>query len=257
MCEYTESTPNLCFVCYGAQGSGKTYYIKRWLEENKLKYAIYTPETNYTDWKGKEKYIVKDGDFSRISKFRNIAIVLDDMEGLTRHEQEVTDLFLQSRHRGTPGVIVSHSPRGINNQIRMNIARVVIMSINTAEMFKHVKQIYSIEEPIELFKLEYGYIEYDIRKRNVKYFDKNDKDVTEIFVNNIEKVKEKAENQAKKKTIINPRMIELIKYKDTLCLTHNQEKTVKELLEREYERMGASIKFTRTCYDKSLFNFIL
>ena len=243
----TEDFPAQHFIIYGTTGSGKTYYIKRWLKEKNMSFMVYTPETHYVEWKGSEKFIVRDNDFTKIDQVKNKVVILDDMESLTRHEQEVVNLFLQGRHRKLIGIIVAHSPKTINNQIRQNSARLVIMSTNTMEMFKHVKELYGITDSIELFKEEYGYIEYDIRKRIVKYFDKDNNDVTNKFLSEIEKLKVNNQSNRRKQGILNPRMLELIKFKDVEILSYPDEIKVKTLLEQEFTDLGHPLCIKMNC----------
>lgn len=221
----------------GTSGGGKTYWIKRFIKNMNMNYIVYAKD--FKEWKDDKPKCVTNMDFNLISKSKNLIVVLDDIEELIRSEENVINLWTAGRHEGMIGVIVGHSCKSANNKVRQNTSQVIIMSRNTAETFKDVKDTFGITDPIENFKEPYGYISYDCFNRTIKYYDKDSNDITSRFISLI--AQNNKQNNNNRKKIMNTRMLELIKFKDTEVLSYPDERKVKMLLEQEFTDLGKPV----------------
>ena len=226
--------PNQHIVLYGASGSGKTRYIKNYLKTNNIEnYVVFVKDEK--EWKETVGKVFLD--YNIIPKLKNHVIILDDVEDQIKIGKENTtiiNLVKEGRHLGNTAIIVSHSCKNISNQIRQNVCKIVVFARNTAETFKAIKETYEIDEPIDKFREPFGYIEYFVFDREVKYFNK---DYQEIVLDRGIGI-----SIPKEKTVLCreyiadiKRQLKLTKYRETIYLTRSEEKELKRELEDELD----------------------
>jgi hypothetical protein len=149
---------------------------------------------------------------------------------LLRNQNPIEELYSTGRHWHQIELITAHADKAICKEVRMNAASIIIVSRNSPEMFKNIKGLYGVRDPIGHFDLKYGYIEYMPADRSLKYFDADGND---------EKVEvTKPGEDPSQESIRKERMEKLIRFHDVHCLTLDDEENVAKLLEDEWTEVA-------------------
>ena len=110
----------------------------------------------------------KDQKISPIKTF-----VFDDVESIIKNNENISNLFLNGRHKNIQCILIAHSAKNISKQIRQNITNILITTSNTPELIKDLKELYNIKEPIEQFREEHGMMLCNIRSWTIILHNKN------------------------------------------------------------------------------------
>ena len=74
------------------------------------------------------------------SKFKDIAIVLDDMGG--KLNKDIAYYFTEGKHYNIQMIAMCHKPAQINKTARMSCDTIYLTTYNGADLFKNINEIY-------------------------------------------------------------------------------------------------------------------
>ena len=170
-------------LIYGQTESGKTTFLKRYINAhyNQMNVFIFCRDTN--EWKGFPNVIngTDDGALFQLENTdkykgapdnRNL-IILDDMGGLISQKM-IAEIFTKGRHDYIQIIFLGHKPKDVDNKIRGNIKKFYVTTANTSEFFYELNDTYKIRLPLVNFQtIEYGIIVVDLIKNTFIIYDKN------------------------------------------------------------------------------------
>ena len=146
--EEQELTPpntstNSHFVIYGTSGSGKTSFLKYYLDQTKTNFIVFGVDEN----EFKDKYIpLLQLENIEIEKLANRTIILDDAGAFKQLRTKVEDLFRFGRHNNIQVIYLAHYAKDVLPIMRENCFKFYI-TINTPDsFFETIIQTYSIKE---------------------------------------------------------------------------------------------------------------
>ena len=177
--ELPVSNTNCHFLIFGSSGSGKTSFLKYYLDQTKSDYLVFGRDPseftkNYVDLLHLEKF--------QIESLANRSIILDDAGAYKNLKTKVEDLFRFGRHHGIQVIYLAHYAKDILPVVRENCLKLYITINNPDNFFKTLTETYSISASQQDFfnkiqqyrnQLEYGIIEFDTRSQKYKIL--NDK----------------------------------------------------------------------------------
>ena len=172
--EEQELTPpntntNCHFLVYGTSGSGKTSFLKYYLNQTKTNLIVFgRDETEF-----KDNYIpLLQLENIEIEKLANRTIILDDAGTFKQLRTKVEDLFRFGRHNNIQVIYLAHYAKDVLPIVRENCFKLYITINNPDSFFETIIQTYSIKEDLKWkqyrSQLEFGVIEFDTRSQKYK-----------------------------------------------------------------------------------------
>ena len=172
--EEQELTPpntstNSHFLIYGTSGSGKTSFLKYYLDQTKTNFIVFgRDETEF-----KDNYIpLLQLENIEIEKLANRTIILDDAGAFKQLRTKVEDLFRFGRHNNIQVIYLAHYAKDVLPIVRENCFKLYITINNPDSFFETIIQTYSIKEDLKWkqyrSQLEFGVIEFDTRSQKYK-----------------------------------------------------------------------------------------
>ena len=172
--EEQELTPpntntNCHMLIYGTSGSGKTSFLKYYLDQTKNDFIVFGRDEN----EFKDNYIPllqleKIGNESLANK----TIILDDAGAFKQLRTKVEDLFRFGRHNNIQVIYLAHYAKDVLPIVRENCFKLYITINNPDSFFETIIQTYSIKEDLKRkqyrSQLEFVVIEFDTRSQKYK-----------------------------------------------------------------------------------------
>ena len=171
--EEQELTPpntstNSHFLIYGTSGSGKTSFLKYYLDQTKTNFIVFgRDETEFKDNYIPLLQLEKIG----IESLANKTNILDDAGAFKQFKTKVEDLFRFGRHKIIQVIYLAHYAKDVLPIVRENCFKLYITINNPDSFFETIIQTYSIKElRWKQFRsqLEFGVIEFDTRSQKYK-----------------------------------------------------------------------------------------
>ena len=172
--EEQELTPpntstNSHFLIYGTSGSGKTSFLKYYLDQTKTNFIVFGRDEN----EFKDNYIpLLQLENIEIEKLTNRIIILDDAGALKQLRTKVEDLFRFGRHNIIQVIYLAHYAKDVLPIVRENCFKLYITINNPDSFFETIIQTYSIKEDLKWkqyrSQLDFGVIEFDTRSQKYK-----------------------------------------------------------------------------------------
>ena len=167
------SNTNCHMLIYGTSGSGKTSFLKFYLDQTRSDFIVFgRDETEFRD-----KYIpLLQLEKFEIEKLANKTIILDDAGAYKNLKLKVEDLFRFGRHHNIQVIYLAHYAKDVLPIVRENCFKLFITINNPDSFFDTLTNTYSIKDlKWQQYRdqLEFGIIEYDTRSRKYKIL--NDK----------------------------------------------------------------------------------
>ena len=162
-------------LIYGTSGSGKTSFLKYYLDQNKSNFIVFG--RNETEFHS-DKYvpllqlenIVIQSTFG-IESLANKTVILDDAGAYKSLKTKVEDLFRFGRHHNVQVIYLAHYARDVLPVVRENCFKLYITTNNLDSFFEAKVSTYSIREPNwkpYRSQLEFGMIEFDTISQKYK-----------------------------------------------------------------------------------------
>ena len=171
--EEQELTPpntstNSHFLIYGTSGSGKTSFLKYYLDQTKTNLIVFgRDETEF-----KDNYIpLLQLENIEIEEIANRTIILDDAGAFKQLRTKVEDLFRFGRHNNIQVIYLAHYAKDVLPIVRENCFKLYITINNPDSFFETIIQTYSTKElrwKQYRSQLEFGVIEFDTRSQKYK-----------------------------------------------------------------------------------------
>ena len=154
---------NSHMLIYGSSGSGKTSFLKSYLDQTKTNFPVFgRDETEFND-----NYVpLLQLEKIEIEKLANITIILDDAGAYKNLRTKVEDLFRFGRHHYLQVIYLAHYAKDVLPVVRENCFKIFITINNPDSFFETIIQTYSIKElkwKQYRSQLEFGVIEFDTR----------------------------------------------------------------------------------------------
>ena len=172
--EEQELTPpntntNSHFLIYGTSGSGKTSFLKYYLDQTKTNFIVFGRDEN----EFKDNYIpLLQLENIEIEKLANRTIILDDAGAFKQLRTKVEDLFRFGRHNNIQVIYLAHYAKDVLPIVRENCFKLYITINNPDSFFETIIQTYSIKEDLKWkqyrSQLEFGVIEFDTESQKYK-----------------------------------------------------------------------------------------
>ena len=178
--EVSQSKPlshtNCHLLYYGTSGSGKTSFLKYYLDQTKCKaseavstYIVFgRDETEFHH----ENYIpLLQLEKIEIEKLTNRTIILDDAGAYKNLRTKVEDLFRFGRHHNIHVIYLAHYAKDVLPVVRENCFKLYITIIYPDNFFETMVITYSMKElnwKQYRSQLEFGIIEFDTRSQKYK-----------------------------------------------------------------------------------------
>ena len=169
----------LHFIIYGKTSSGKTCFLKKYIEKNfPNKSNVYIFCKNEDEWQSypnvfNESHLdnLKEMEsFKGASSQKNL-IVLDDMGGIM-NQKDISEYYTKARHLNIIICTLVHKPCDVNNKIRENIQILYITTQNNNLFYADIKKNYKIKDTIEKYQtIPYGIIRFDSLANSYKVYD--------------------------------------------------------------------------------------
>ena len=173
--EEQELTPpntntNCHMLIYGTSGSGKTSFLKYYLDQTKTNFIVF----------GRDEREFHASNFVPLLKLENIGIeslanktiILDDAGAYKQLKTKVEDLFRFGRHNNIQVIYLAHYAKDVLPIVRENCFILYITINNPDSFFETIIQTYSIKEDLKWkqyrSQLEFGVIEFDTRSQKYK-----------------------------------------------------------------------------------------
>ena len=162
---------NSHFLIYGTSGSGKTSFLKYYLDQTKTNFIVFGRDEN----EFKDNYIpLLQLENFEIEKLANRTIILYDAGAFKQLRTKVEDLFRFGRHNNIQVIYLAHYAKDVLPIVRENCFKLYITINNPDSFFETIIQTYSIKEDLKWkqyrSQLEFGVIEFDTRSQKFKMF---------------------------------------------------------------------------------------
>ena len=165
-------------LIYGTSGSGKTSFLKYYLDHIKSNFIVFGRDENeFQDF-----YIpLLQLENIEIEKLANRTIILDDAGAYRNLKTKVEDLFRFGRHHNIQVVYLAHYAKDVLPIVRANCFRIFITINNPDSFFETIVNTYNIPKELCLkehwkqyrSQLEIGVIEFDTRSQKYKILNHN------------------------------------------------------------------------------------
>ena len=159
------------FMMYGKSGTGKTYFISRYVRDKEC--IIFCKDN--TEWEGYNNvYGINDLKYLKnMDAFKNKILVLDDL-GNYINQTDMSELFTYGRHINTQVIVLGHKAKDVDNKIRGNINIFYVTVGNNKMFFDELKKTYGYN--FDLFQyasLEHGIIKVNLIKNEYEIYNNN------------------------------------------------------------------------------------
>ena len=153
---------------YGTSGSGKTSFLKYYLDQTKNDFIVFGRDEN----EFKDNYIpLLQLEKIGIESLANKTIILDDAGAFKQLRTKVEDLFRFGRHNNIQVIYLAHYAKDVLTIVRENCFKLYITINNPDSFFETIIQTYSIKDlrwKQYRSQLEFGVIEFDTRSQKYK-----------------------------------------------------------------------------------------
>ena len=162
-------------LIYGTSGSGKTSFLKHYLDQTKS--DLDQTKTHFLVF-GRDETEFEDNyipllqlEKIEIESLANRTIILDDAGAYKNLRTNVEDLFRFGRHHNIQDIYLAHYAKDVLPVVRENCFKIFITINNPDSFFETLIQTYSIEElrwKQYRSQLEFGVFEFDTRSQKYK-----------------------------------------------------------------------------------------
>ena len=174
-------------MVYGASGSGKTNFLKWYLNTLNLDYIVFARDES--EWSS-DKFINYDTLLQiNFKKINNKTIILDDLGAFKNLKTKVEELFNYGRHNNLQIIYLAHYVKDVLPVVRETIKQIYITISNTDKFFESIIDEYKLNKCIlnqlEIYRnqFEYGVIEINTLTKNYKIYNSNYKLVYDTKAN--------------------------------------------------------------------------
>ena len=153
---------------YGTSGSGKTSFLKYYLDQTKSDFIVF----------GRDETEFKDNNLSllqlekiEIESLANKTVILDAAGAYKNLKTKVEDLFRFGRHHNIQVIYLAHYAKDVLPVIRENCFKLYIAIDNPDTFFETMMSCFSIKQlnwKQYRDQLEFGVIEFDTRSQKYK-----------------------------------------------------------------------------------------
>ena len=159
-------------LIYGTSGSGKTSFLKYYLDQTKTTFLVF----GRNEKEFKDNYIpLLQLEKIAIESLASRTIILDDAGAFKNLRTKVEDLFRFGRHHNKQVIHLAHYAKDVLPVVRENCFKIFITINNPDSFFETIVSIYSILKELCLkehwkqyrSQLEFGVIQFDTRLKKV------------------------------------------------------------------------------------------
>ena len=165
-------TNSHCLI-YGTSGSGKTSFLKYFLDQTKTNFLVFGRDENEFN----DNYVpLLQLEEIEIEKLANRTIIIDDAGAYKNLRTKVEHLFRFGRHHIIQVIYRAHYAKDVLPVVRENCFKIFITINNPDNFFETIIQTYSIKESRwkqYRSQLEFGVIEFDTRSQKYKILNHN------------------------------------------------------------------------------------
>ena len=159
---------NCHFLVYGNSGSGKTSFLKYYLDQTKSDFIVFGRDE--AEFPGRFVQLLQLENIT-IESLAGKTIILDDAGAYKQLKTKVEDLFRFGRHHNIQVVYLAHYAKDVLLVVRENCFKLYITINNPDTFFETMMSCYSIKQPNwkqYRDQLEFGVIEFDTRSQKYK-----------------------------------------------------------------------------------------
>ena len=159
---------NCHFLVNGTSGSGKTSFLKYYLDQTKSDFVVFGRDE--AELPGRFVQLLQLENFY-IESLAGKTIILDDAGAYRNLKTKVEDLFRFGRHHNIQVIYLAHYAKDVLPVVRENCFKIYITINNPDSFFETIIQTYSIK--VLRWKqyrdqLEFGVIEFNTRSQKYK-----------------------------------------------------------------------------------------
>jgi hypothetical protein len=169
-------------IIYGGTETGKTTFVKKYIEKHYNKNSVYIYCKDTDEWKGfsnvYEGTTESLGDLENMETFKGTPenrslIILDDMGNLIP-QKTVSSIYTKGRHYYIQIIVLAHKAKDVDNKIRDNVRNIYCTTMNNVAFFKELCDAYVFKLPLENYRgVEFGMIEINLIKDFYIVYDKD------------------------------------------------------------------------------------
>ena len=161
---------NCHFLVYGTSGSGKTSFLKYYLDQTKSDFIVFgRDETEFRQ----ENYIpLFQLEKIEIESLANKTVILDVAGAYKNLKTKVEDLFRFGRHHNRQVIYLAHYAKDVLPVVREKCFKIYITINNPDKFFETMMSCYSIKQlnwKQYRDQLEFGVIEFDTRSQKYNH----------------------------------------------------------------------------------------
>jgi len=172
---------NLHFIVYGKTGSGKTTFIKKYINQyykDETKVHIFCMHTS--EWPTFTN-VYNDKQLDELQDMESFAgtpenkslLILDDVASLSK-QKNMSEIFTKGRHQNIQIVVLAHKACDVDNKIRENIQTFFTTTQNNAAFFNDINKNYKMNMPLSYYTHhKYGIIRVDTISEHMQVYDKD------------------------------------------------------------------------------------
>ena len=137
------SHSNCQMLIYGTSGSGKTSFLKYYLDQTKTNFIVFGRDKNEFN----DDYVpLLQLENIEIESLANRTIILDDACAYRDLKTKVKDLFRFGRHHNIQVIYLAHYAKDVLPAVRENCFKLFITINNPDSFFETIVRTYSIKE---------------------------------------------------------------------------------------------------------------
>ena len=180
--EVIDKNKNTHILLFGGSDTGKTYFIKQYLEKNHIsKYKVFCLDTD--EWS--DHVIETDIEkLNHLESLKDYTIILDD-QGNMKLDKQVANIISKGRHFNIQLIFLAHLSTDLNPKSRNNVKEIYITTGNSKKFFHDLKEKFMISDLSSFSHIEYGMIRYNLNKNSYVVYDKNYKKIYDSSTNKI------------------------------------------------------------------------
>ena len=159
---------NCHFLVYGTSGSGKTSFLKYYLDQTKSDFIVFGRDE--AEFPGRFVQLLQLENIN-IESLAGKTIILDDAGAYKQLKTKVEDLFRFGRHHNIQVIYLAHYAKDVLPVVRENCFKLYITINNPDTFFETMMSCYSIKQlnwKQYRDQLEFGVIEFDTRSQKYK-----------------------------------------------------------------------------------------
>ena len=160
---------NCHFLVYGTSGSGKTSFLKYYLDQTKTDFIVIGRDES--EFPGRFVQLLQLENIN-IESFAGKTIILDDAGAYEQLKTKVEDLFRFGRHHNIQVIYLAHYAKDVLPVVRENCFKLYITINNPDTFFETMMSCYSIKQlnwKQYRDQLEFGVIEFDLDHKSINY----------------------------------------------------------------------------------------